>query len=121
MKTKRPKLITILCIIGFASAIVSLIASIATLFLPIPNPFGQEIPIWHSIIGIVLGISYMISLTFIWKMRRLGLILYTVLIALSYAINLLISAVKLNIFFIISLSLTIMFLVLFYAKFRLMD
>ena len=100
----RPTLIKILCILGFIGVPIM-----------IGSAFFLE-PLWYVLFNIVLAVLYLMSLIFIWKMRKIGLIFYTLLIFIEYAIMFAIG-VREYLYLIISLIV----LALFYTQLKKMN
>lgn len=67
LKRKRPLVVTLLCILGFIEAPVQIFAA-----------FIATLPAWYAVMSIMFALLYVIGLVFVWKMKKWGLIVYTV-------------------------------------------
>ena len=116
MKNKRPTLITILCIIGFIGFPIQVLSSIFH-FLPKVSGFTITSPsIWYSIFNIVMAFLFLIGFIGIWKMKKWGLIFYTISLIVNYIV-----LISLGFAVYISLIIEVIVLGLFYTKFNLMN
>ena len=72
MENKRPVLVTVICIISFIGAPLTVFGLLFDqTLLGVAIPSGGVIPFWYSIFGVVLVIPYLVALIFIWKMKKL--------------------------------------------------
>ena len=88
MENKRPILVTIICILGFIGVPLTFIGVLFNLMSPVGLVSPElAMPLWYSIFSLILTIPYFIGLIFIWKMRKIGLILYTGIAVLEYIVG----------------------------------
>ncbi len=116
MKKKRPTLITILCIIGFFGSSVQFLSNIFN-FLPVVSGLTFMITsTWYKLFNMFMALMFFVSLTYIWKMKKNGLIFFTILSVINEIFWVSVGYVS---YF--SLVATGIVLSLFYTKFKLMD
>lgn len=84
---KRPILITVICILGFIGVPLSIIAALTGMSAVSLVPNIAPMPLWYSVFAIILALLYLIATIYIWKMRKIGLIAYTVLAIIDYAVG----------------------------------
>ncbi|MBM3233049.1 hypothetical protein FJZ18_02695 [Candidatus Pacearchaeota archaeon] len=85
--TQRPILVTIICILGFIGFPLSLIAAVIGMSAVSLVPNVELMPLWYSIFAIILALLYLPALIYIWKMKKIGLIAYTALAVIDYAVG----------------------------------
>jgi hypothetical protein len=84
METKRPPIITLICILAMLGAVFTLIG----LSVPgIRQPLAQQFGIWFVPLAIVQLGSGIASIVGLWMMRKWGLYLYVALTALGIVID----------------------------------
>jgi len=96
---KRPKLGEVLCTLGFIRVALSFLNSLVLLVLQdlpeipetpeIPEIVGHFIgmPGWYFFFSMVMSILFLIGLIYVWKMKRIGVIVLTCLFIVSSAVN----------------------------------
>ena len=88
MENKRPILITIICILGFIGVPLTFIGVLLNLMAPVGLVSPElAMPLWYSIFSMVWAIFYLAAVIFVWKMRKIGLIAYTILAVIEYIIG----------------------------------
>ena len=119
---KRPLLVTIICIFGFIGVPLQILGSLLLLIPQIvefADMANKVLPSWYYMLHILFAILFLISLIFIWKMKKWGLIFYTILIAIDYGIYwIAFSISRLNIFMLI---INIVILGLLWTQFKKMS
>ena len=87
MENKRPTLVTVICIIGFIEAFFGIAGTLYYLLF-VGEIVIEEIivPIWLSVFSIFIGIFYLGSLIYIWKMRKVGLVVYSAFFILNFIV-----------------------------------
>jgi amino acid transporter len=87
-KSKRPILISIVCILGFLGALLVFISPL--LFL-IPEelipPEEIVLPIWLIISSVIISLGIIYSLSLVWNMKKKGVYYFTVLTIINYIIS----------------------------------
>ncbi|MEK6926637.1 MAG: hypothetical protein AABW50_05150 [Nanoarchaeota archaeon] len=76
---KRPILVTIICILGFVGVPLSILFAIIGMSAVSLVPNINLMPLWYSVFAIILSLLYLPTLIYIWKMKKIGLIAYTLL------------------------------------------
>jgi len=115
MKNKRPTLITVLCILGFIGGVYNIINYTLIMILP---PFNAlNLPSWYFITALILTLGYIVSLIYIWKMKKVGVIIYTLLVLIT---QLIVFIVMGSLSF-IALPIIIVIIILFFTKFKQMS
>jgi hypothetical protein len=120
IKIKRPILVTILAILGFILAFISILDGILGMLIPELRLALGDFPFWFFIFLFIIGVLDTIALIGIWKMLKKGLIAYTVLTILDIVITFSFGFIDINGVIID----TIIFLILpglFYLKFKKMN
>ena len=88
---ERPLGVSIICILGFLGAILSILAGVALLALPsLTEVAGAEIPVLFGgfpeiagIIVLIIGIATLIALVWLWQMKKIGWTIIMVLEIIS--------------------------------------
>jgi hypothetical protein len=84
METKRPPIITLICVLAMLGAVFTLIG----LSVPgIRQPLAQQFGIWFVPLVIVQLSGGIASIVGLWMMRKWGLYLYVALTALGIVID----------------------------------
>ncbi len=86
-ENKRPILVTIICVFKFIALLFSLF-----LFFSDPKYYGL-LPLWIFVSTIGATILSLVAIIFIWKMRKVGLIVYTGVTIITYLISFIVDAV----------------------------
>jgi len=86
METKRPLLVTIICILGFIGIPLKLLISLFNIIPGVADIVGQYLPLWYSMLSIIFSFVYLAGLIYIWKMKKIGVIIYTGLAVVEYGI-----------------------------------
>ena len=130
MENKRPTLVTVICILGFIDVLLGTIGTIYMIFsgnLAIKGIVIPVIPIWLSVFVIFINIFYFVSLIYIWKMKKIGLIAYSGFFILNFIVLLIFGLVMASSIIIgaISVAVTeivdIVFLGLLWTQFKKMS
>lgn len=82
MANVRPGLVTFVCILGFIGIPLSVIFSLLILVAP----DASAVPTLYPIFGILFALPYLAAMILVWKMKRIGLILYTCLAIVDYLV-----------------------------------
>ena len=114
---KRPTLITVLCIIGFIGVPLQLFGIILQKLSPWGELlFGKTIPTWYMAIDILFIIMFFVGLIYIWKMKKFGVMLYGVTALLELILGYFAGVASL-----FGLMGSVIVMILFFSKFKLMD
>lgn len=84
---KRPVVISIICVLGFIGVILTPVA--LWLSLSVTSTTGQatELPKWYTAQSLVFALIYLYALIQIWRMKRIGIEIYTMAAIIEYAIG----------------------------------
>lgn len=113
----RPILITVLCIIGFIGTPLQFFGIILQKISPWGELlYGKIIPTWYIFIDILFIVMFFIGLIYIWKMKKVGVLLYGVTTILE-----LVTGYFAGVASLIGLIGSTILMVLFFTKYRLMN
>tara|TARA_Y100000310_G_scaffold344354_1_gene456692 strand:+ start:3060 stop:3464 length:405 start_codon:yes stop_codon:yes gene_type:complete len=122
VKGKRPILLTILCVLGFIGLAFSFLSLISLILLSdslsqASSLFSQFTPpLWYNVFSLVLLIPLLAGYIYIWKMRKLGLYIYTTTLIIG---NIVAFVAGYGSLFVLPFS--ILFLILFWINFKKMS
>ncbi|MFC1504311.1 hypothetical protein ACFL6D_02730 [Spirochaetota bacterium] len=84
MENKRPVLLTVLCVLGFIGLPLTVVISVLSLTSGKATIFGEPWVDWYAIANLFFAAVYLIALIMIWKMKKLGMIVYAVMVVIDY-------------------------------------
>ena len=117
---QRPTIITVLCIFGFIGITVGIATNIffiTDIGKHIFTTMGIGVPSQLSIvISLVMSIMILGSLISIWNMKKIGVVIYAVLVIINIIINRIYNNLKIS-----GIIGSLVFIVLFFTKFKEME
>ncbi len=69
-------LVLVLCVIGYVAIVLGILGSIILLVTPV-NEFFGPVPVWYSIIALIINVAAGFLLAYIFKMKRWALFAFT--------------------------------------------
>ncbi|MEI8339336.1 MAG: hypothetical protein WCF94_01590 [bacterium] len=114
---QRPVLVTIICILSFIGIAFSVFGLIMALVASSSlAAAGVNMPIWYSIFSLVWAVGYLYATIQIWKMKKMGVNIYTGLAVIDYVLMTVAYGLSMP-----SLVITVVCLVLLYTQYKKMS